>query len=116
MIPKINYGEIWLANLNPGNGTEPGKTRPVLVIQNQSLLDAGHPSTIIIPLTTRTIDGVRSLRVRVHARDRLLEESDLLVDQIRAIDNKRFTEGPIAKCSKDFMSGVLSSLLDIMSN
>ncbi len=26
-------GEIWLANLNPRRGTEPGKSRPVLIVQ-----------------------------------------------------------------------------------
>jgi mRNA interferase MazF len=56
-------GEIWLANLNPRRGTEPGKLRPVLVIQTQALLDAGHPSTLIIPLTTNLIDRVAPLRI-----------------------------------------------------
>ncbi len=32
--------EIWLANLNPGRGTEPGKMRPVLIVQSQALLNA----------------------------------------------------------------------------
>ena len=44
-----NRGEIWLANLNAGKGTEPGKVRPVLIIQCQDLLDVDHPSTLIIP-------------------------------------------------------------------
>lgn len=115
MTLKINYGEIWLANLNPGNGTEPGKTRPVLVIQSQALLDVMHPSTLVIPLTTKLINGVRSLRIRIKAVDQLLEDSDLLVDQIRAIDNKRFKEGPLTRCSLDFMKNVISSLLDAIS-
>lgn len=49
MTPAIKHGTIWLANLNPQKGTEPGKTRPVLILQDQALLDAGHPFTIIIP-------------------------------------------------------------------
>lgn len=53
-MPK--RGEIWLANLSPRHGTEPGKTRPVLIIQTQALLDAQHPSTVIIPLTTNLIE------------------------------------------------------------
>ena len=57
-----NQGEIWLANLNPGRGTEPGKIRPVLILQNQALLDAEHPSTLIIPLTTNLIDDAEPLR------------------------------------------------------
>ena len=34
MNQKLNYGEIWLAGLNPFKGTEPGKTRLVFIIQN----------------------------------------------------------------------------------
>jgi len=46
----LRRGEVWLADLNPPHGTEPGKTRPVLIVQSQALLDAGHPSTYVIPL------------------------------------------------------------------
>ena len=49
MIQKLEHGAVWLADLNPRRGTEPGKTRPVLIIQSQALLDAGHPSTLINP-------------------------------------------------------------------
>ena len=35
-------GDIWIANLSPRRGTEPGKTRPVLIVQAQALIDAGH--------------------------------------------------------------------------
>lgn len=52
----FNRGEIWLADLNPPHGTEPGKVRPVLIVQSQALLDAGHPSTYIVPLTTKLVD------------------------------------------------------------
>jgi len=29
----FNRGEVWLADLDPKRGTEPGKTRPVLIVQ-----------------------------------------------------------------------------------
>lgn len=29
---KLRHGDVWLANLNPSRGTEPGKTRPVLIV------------------------------------------------------------------------------------
>jgi mRNA interferase MazF len=94
-------GEIWLANLNPGKGTEPGKTRPVLIIQCQELLDVAHPSTLIIPLTTNLVDNAEPLRFRILAQGRLAKDSDLLVDQIRAIDNQRLTDGPLIERSPD---------------
>ncbi|HCL27480.1 MAG TPA: type II toxin-antitoxin system PemK/MazF family toxin, partial [Candidatus Latescibacteria bacterium] len=49
-------GGIYLADLNPRRGTEPGKTRPVLVLQTDLLNGAGHPSTVVFPLTSRIID------------------------------------------------------------
>ena len=114
MTQKLNYGEIWFADLNPRNGTEPGKTRPVLIIQSQSLLDVKHPSTLIIPLTTNLINGAEPLRIRVKADANLNKESDLLIDQIRAIDNKRFTQGPIMRCDTSFMKTVQQALLDVI--
>ena len=76
MTRKLEHGAVWLADLNPRRGTEPGKTRPVLIIQNQALLDAGHPSTLVIPLTTRLIEDAEPLRLRLSARDRLERDSE----------------------------------------
>ena len=93
----MKTGEIWLANLNPTKGTEAGKTRPVLILQSQILLNIQHPSTLIIPLTTNLIDDANPLRIRVQKQDRLEKDSDLLIDQIRAIDNKRLIDGPLTQ-------------------
>jgi mRNA interferase MazF len=107
-------GEIWLANLNPRRGTEPGKSRPVLIVQAQALLDEGHPSTLIVPLTTNLIDEVAPLRIRVSAREDLRHDSDLLIDQLRAIDNKRLTEGPLARLDSESMRRVGQALLEVL--
>ena len=86
MLPTLNRGEVWLADLDPQRGTEPGKTRPVLIVQAQALLDVGHPSTLVIPLTTNLVDDAEPLRIRVPASGRLRSDSDLLIDQLRAIE------------------------------
>lgn len=102
----MNRGEIWLANLNPGRGAEHGKTRPVLVIQDQALIDVAHPSTLIIPLTTQLVEDAEPLRLRIAAEEKLLQASDLLIDQLRAIDNRRLSKGPLLQCSDAFMQSV----------
>ena len=87
---SINQFEIWIADLNPQIGTEPGKTRPVLVIQTNLLNKIPHPSTIICPITTN-VQKVADI-LRVHLKKgvtKLRENCDILIDQIRAIDNKR---------------------------
>ena len=113
MTRSVERGAIWLANLNPGKGTEPGKTRPVLIFQDQALLDAGHPSTIIIPLTTNLIDDAEPLRVRVKAQEQLERNSDLLIDQIRTIDNKRLTSGPLATLEPELMQRIQYAVLEV---
>jgi mRNA interferase MazF len=107
-------GEVWLANLNPRYGTEPGKTRPVLVVQAQALLSAGHPSTLVVPLTTKLVDDAEPLRVRVRAAARLRSDSDLLVDQLRAIDNRRLVKGPMMRLPRTLMARVDQALREIL--
>ncbi|MEQ9290556.1 MAG: type II toxin-antitoxin system PemK/MazF family toxin [Cyclobacteriaceae bacterium] len=82
--------EIWLAKLNPQRDTEVGKTRPVVVVQTNLLNDA-HPSTIVCPISTNVISDSEVLRVHLSAHESGLDkDSDILVDQLRAIDNRRF--------------------------
>lgn len=89
-----------MANLNPPKKTEPWKIRPVLIFQTDFLNDISHPSTIIIPLTTILLDDCKPLRFRIFKRENLEEDSDLLLDQIRAIDNSRFTWKKIANLTQ----------------
>jgi mRNA interferase MazF len=109
-----NHGEIWLANLNPGRGTEPDKIRPVLILQNQALLDADHPSTLIIPLTTNLIEDAEPLRLRITAQAGLDKDTDLLIDQLRAIDNKRLIEGPLLRLDDEGMGRVYKAVGEVL--
>lgn len=111
-MPK--RGSVWLANLKPGRGMEPGKIRPVLIVQSQALLDAEHPSTLVVPLTSCLIDDAEPLRLRITAQSELEKNSDLLLDQLRAIDNKRLTQGPLLQCTPEFMSRVDQALIEVL--
>ena len=95
---KIKQFDIWLANLNPTSGTKPRKTRPVVVIQTD-LLNDEHLSTIICPITTKIKPELELLRVHLK-KDQLDKPSDILVDQIRAIDNKRLIK-KLGQLTKD---------------
>ena len=92
-------GEIYLARLNPRKGNEVGKIRPILIFQTNILNDIEHPTTIIIPLSTHLIDDAYPLRYRVSKREDLEQDSDLLCDQIRAIDNQRIISNRLSKLS-----------------
>jgi mRNA interferase MazF len=87
---QINQFEIWIADLNPQIGTETGKTRPVLIVQTNLLNTVLHPSTIVCPITTNVQIEANILRVHLKkGMANLLENCDVMIDQIRAIDNKR---------------------------
>jgi len=87
---KIKQFEIWIADLEPQRGTETGKVRPVLVVQTNLLKE--HPSTIICPITTNIAPESDILRVHIRmGTANLKSDSDIMIDQIRAIDNRRLT-------------------------
>lgn len=85
---KYRQYDIWLTDLNPTVGTEPGKTRPVVIVQTD-LLNGTHLSTIICPITTNIKSEADILRVHLK-KSQLSRVSDVLIDQPGAIDNKRF--------------------------
>jgi mRNA interferase MazF len=89
---KPKQYEIWVADLNPAKGTEPGKIKPVIIVQTD-LLNKHHPSLIICPLTTNV--QLDSEILRVHLKRGccgLNEACDIMVDQTRAIDHKRLVK------------------------
>jgi len=95
---------------------EPGKRgRPALVIQTNILNGAGHATTIVIPSTTQIYrdafgDGY-PLRVSVGKLGKLKEETDLLIDQIRTLSNRRLMgDKPIAELSRVQMKRVEEAL------
>ena len=89
MSLRVEHGGLYVADLSPGRGTESGKLRPVLVIQTDLLNSTGHQSTWIIPCTTR-LTGESLLRVVLPCGlAGNTKECELMIDQSRAIDNRR---------------------------
>ena len=112
---KIKQFEIWIADLSPGLGTEAGKIRPVIVVQTD-LLNKEHPSTIICPITTNVRPDAEILRVHLKkSKFGLKEDCDIMIDQVRAIDNKRLVKkiGVVANDKADKIRENLKIVLDL---
>ena len=112
---KIKQYEIWIADLNPRFGTETGKRRPVVIIQTD-LLNKFHPSTIICPVTTNVKLDANILRVHLtKGSAKLKEDCDVMIDQVRAIDNKRLLKkiGELDQGNIDILKTNLSIVFDI---
>ncbi|HLC77360.1 MAG TPA: type II toxin-antitoxin system PemK/MazF family toxin [archaeon] len=85
----IKRGDIILVNLDPVVGSEQGKTRPALIVQN----DIGNeysPTTIIAPITSKIFSNQFPTNVEIDKTNSpLKEKSTILLNQIRAIDKSR---------------------------
>ncbi len=111
---SIKQFEIWIADLNPKIGTKPGKSRPVLVVQTNFLNKINHPSTIICPITTNVKTNTEILRVHLRKGNANLRQNcDIMIDQVRAIDNKRLINR-IGKLGNELSEIVKENLKIIM--
>lgn len=113
---RIKQFEIWIADLNPQVGTETGKLRPVIVVQSNLLNNVLHLSTLICPITTNVNVDVEILRVHLNkGMAKLNYDCDIMIDQLRAIDNKRLVRkiGKIPSHLIDKMKENLTIILDL---
>lgn len=111
---SIKQYEIWVADLNPKIGTEPGKTRPVLVIQTNLLNSIPHPSTIVCPITTNVKRDSEILRVYIKKGiTNLHQDSDIMIDQLRAIDNNRLIK-KVGNLPKELIDSVKENIQVIL--
>jgi mRNA interferase MazF len=95
-VNRVLRGEVWAVDFEPQtHRQEPGKKeRPALVIQTDALNKVSHPTTVVIPGTSHveslSPDDNFPLRVRIQRTGDLKYDTELLIDQIRAISNTRF--------------------------
>ncbi len=87
MTPK--RGEIWLANLNPAQGSEQAGIRPVIIMQDDRL--SQMTSTVItIPLTTNLRRAALPTCLLIARGDGEIErDSVALCHQMRVLDTSR---------------------------
>jgi mRNA interferase MazF len=109
---------VYVVALDPRVGTKPGKQRPCLAVQPTEFGEAGLPSTVVLPLTTRIVrEDVFPLRVRIPAGVcGLTHDSDVLVDQMLAWDNALFRRdlGPVPEAVRDEVRRALLEFLDLL--
>jgi len=81
-------GEVYLVNLDPTVGVEIKKTRPALIVQNNTY-NKYSPITIVAPITS-TVKKLGPSKVLLTPPEGGLKgESVVLLNQIRSIDKKR---------------------------
>lgn len=84
----IERGDVVFVSLDPVVGSETGKKRPAIVLQNE-LANRSSPTVTVIPISSR-VDRIYPFQVRLAAREGgLPEESKALCEQIRTVSRPR---------------------------
>jgi mRNA interferase MazF len=107
--------DVWLADLSPSFGTELGDICPVVVVQ-ADILNISHNSTTICPIIAQTIQKPKQMIVQLQSGDaNLNQDSEILIDQIRAIDNQRFIKkiGILPAKYHTFLNENIRDILDL---
>lgn len=112
---KPSRGEVWFVSLDPTMEHEQAKTRPCLVVSNDTFNHGSAFLHIILPLTSKNKN--HPLRVPVQwEKGGSQEESFILCDQIRTVSRQRFRGNVFGIVDEDTLGAVhylLSILLDI---
>ena len=86
---SLQRGEVWLANLNPTQGSEQAGTRPVIIFQN-NIGSQFSTTTIAIPLTTNQRRASLPIYLVLQQGDGgLTADSVALCFQLRVLDKAR---------------------------
>lgn len=110
----MRRGEIWIASFRPWRGREVGKTLPSVIFQADWLITADSGTILALPMTTQLRSGAAPLRIPVEPRDRLAQQSYVMVDKMRALDRGHFGDGPITTLTVEEMATVEKSLKAVL--
>lgn len=105
---ELLRGDIVIVNLYPKKGDEVGKIRPALILSGEdenNILD----TVILMPLSSDLVEDMHPYRIRVSKRENLKVDSDILINQVRALSKTRIKE-KIAKLSQEEIEIVISAL------
>ncbi len=89
----MNRGEVWWADLAEPRGSEPGKRRPVVIVQEDALTRSKLGTVMVVPITSNLRRAVAPGNVTLaRSHSRLRVESVALVCQVLTLDKRFLTE------------------------
>ena len=109
----MKRGEVWWANLEPAQGSESNKVRPVVLVSrssaNQAAARRGRGVVSVVPLTAN-VDKVYAFQVLLEAQGTgLAKASKAQAEQVRSIDVRRLSKR-IGQLDTDNMQAIDTAL------
>lgn len=101
---NIKRGDIYWVNLDPAIGTEVKKTRPAVIVSNDSQNKVGQ-RYIVAPITS-VVKNIYPFEVKININGKW---SKVMMDQIRAVDHQRL-ESKLSKVTTNEMHDIEKAL------
>ena len=109
---ELTKGDICLVNFNPAKGGEIGKLRPAVIMSSKE--ENSMLSTIIvIPLSTVIEEDSLPYRYSIDKRDKLKQQSDACIYEIRALSKVRVKE-KLAQLTENELKIIQKALCEIL--
>lgn len=109
---RIRQGDIWLADLNPVQGSEKAGFRPVVILSG-NMLNTIMPVVFAAPLTTK-VKGFKGNPVILPDENNGLDHtSELLVFHFRSMSSERLTE-KIGFVNSQVINTAIATLNDLL--
>ena len=111
----MKQGEIWLINLNPTIGAEIKKTRPAIIVNDDSL--GKLPLKIIVPITdwkSKYEIAPWMINIEPATTNGLNKESSADCFQVRSVSQKRFIK-KLGTVSDDTLDEIKIGLSNVLS-
>ena len=112
LMMELNRGDIYLINFNPTKGSEIGKYRPAIILsgeQENKILD----TVIVIPLSTVIEPNSTPYRFHITARDKLKQNSDACIYEIRSLSKVRIKE-KLSSLNNNEIKSIIKYLCEIV--
>ena len=113
LMMDLSRGDICLVNFNPAKGGEMGKFRPAIILSKNDEL-AMLDTVIVIPLSTRIEKESLPYRYTISQRDKLLQDSDACIYEVRTLSKVRIKE-KLAILTKEELQTVQRALCEIIN-
>ena len=110
----MRQGDIWLADLNPTEGSEQKGRRPVVVISGNTL-NSALPIAIVVPLSSKLKGYPTSVRLRPTKTNGLKTEADVLPFQVRTLATTRFKK-LIGNVTANELREIIKGLFVVMTH
>lgn len=108
----MNYGEVWLVDFNPQVGAEVKKTRPAIIVSNDTM--GALPLKIVVPVTDPTANKqMWHVHLTPTKDNGLAKPSVADCFQAKSISKQRFVK-KLGKLNEDEISDIKVTLMAVL--